>query len=85
MMTLKPLQLYSSRSHKDGTYDKATYIVFSTPSPFTMKFPFQKHSAKGVFQIRSPISGVNFSINISLSQVRVNIKEIENGKTFEIS
>ena len=85
MMTLKPLQLCSSRSHKDGTYDKATYIVFSTPSLFTMKFPFQKHSAKGVFQIRSPVAGVDFSINIPLSQVRVNINETENGKTFEIS
>ena len=72
-------------SHKDGTYDKATYIVFSTPSIFTMKFTFQKHSAKGVFQIRPPVSGVNFSVNILLSQVRVNIKETENGKIFEIS
>ena len=32
-----------------------------------------------------PVSGVNFSHNISVSQVRVNIKESENGTTFEIS
>ena len=28
--------------------------------------------AKGVFQIQSPICGVNFSNNISITQVRVN-------------
>ena len=28
--------------------------------------------AKGVFQIQSPICGVNFSNNISITQARVN-------------
>ena len=28
--------------------------------------------AKGVFQIQSPISGVNYSNNISITQVRAN-------------
>ena len=28
--------------------------------------------AKGVFEIQSPICGVNFSKNISITQVRVN-------------
>ena len=28
--------------------------------------------AEGVFQIQSPICGVNFSNNISITQVRVN-------------
>ena len=39
--------------------------------------------AKGVFQIQSPICGVNFSNNISITQVRVNEREIELDATFE--
>ena len=31
--------------------------------------------AKGVFQIQSPICGVNFSNNISITQVKVNERE----------
>ena len=31
--------------------------------------------AKGVFQIQSPICGVNFSINVSITQVRVTEKK----------
>ena len=38
-----------------------------------MKSPApEKKRAKGVFQIQSPICGVNFSNNISITQVRVN-------------
>ena len=38
-----------------------------------MKFPTQeKQCAEGVFQIQSPICGVNFSSNISITQVRAN-------------
>ena len=38
-----------------------------------MKSPFLENKcAKGVFQIQSPISGVNFLSNISITQVRVN-------------
>ena len=45
----------------------------------------QGHSAKGVSQIHPPVSGVTFSNNILISQVRVNIEETEDGITFEIS
>ena len=38
---------------------------------------------KGIFQIQPPISGANFSNNISIPQFRVNMKEIEHDKTFE--
>ena len=44
----------------------------------------RRHSAKGVSQI-DPVSGFNFSNNISISQVRINIREGEHGTTFEIS
>ena len=38
-----------------------------------MKFPTpETKSAKGVFQIQSPIFGVNFPKNISITQVMVN-------------
>ena len=41
-------------------------------------------SAKGVSQIHPPVSGVNFSNNISIPQARVNIKKTEHDLTFEI-
>ena len=37
----------------------------NTPTP-------EAKSAKGVFQIQSPICGVNFLNNISITQVKVN-------------
>ena len=40
---------------------------------------------KGVFQIQTLISGVNFSNNMSISQSRVNMSEIEHDSTFETS
>ena len=43
----------------------------------------QRHSAKGVFQIDHPVAGANFSNNISMSLVRVNIRETEHDTTFE--
>ena len=39
--------------------------------------------AEGIFQIQSPICGVNSSNNISITQVRVNEREIELDATFE--
>ena len=75
-------------------YDKATYIVSSNLCLFTCSqatgFPWnpypQRHiSAKGVSQIHPPVSGVNFLNNISIPQVRVNIKKTEHDKTFKIS
>ena len=44
----------------------------------------RRHSAKGIFQIHSPVSGLNLSNNISVPRVRVNIREIERDITFEI-
>ena len=38
---------------------------------------------KGVFEIEPPISGVNFSNNMLISQVRVNRRETEYEITFE--
>ena len=43
------------------------------------------HSAKGILQLQPPVSGVNFSNNISIPQVRVNITETEDGTIFEFS
>ena len=38
-----------------------------------MKFPtLETKCAEGIFQIQSPICGVNFSNNVSITQVRVN-------------
>ena len=39
--------------------------------------------AEGVFQIQSPICGVNFSNNISITQVRVNESKNLLDSTFE--
>ena len=51
-----------------------------------MKFPTpEAQCAEGVFQIQSPICGVNFSNNISITQVRVNERETELDSTFETS
>ena len=44
----------------------------------------RRHKAKGVFQINPTVSGPNVSNNISVPQVRVNIKEMEHVATFEI-
>ena len=94
MITLNPLPLCYSRSHKYNNYEKATYIVsynlclFTCPQ--TIDFPWnlypQRHiSAKSVSQIHPPVSGVNFLNNISIPQVRVNIKKTEHDTTFTIS
>ena len=42
----------------------------------------RRHSAKDVFQIHPPISVLNLSNNVSVPQVRVNIREIERDTTF---
>ena len=42
------------------------YMKFRTP---------EAKCAKGVFQIQSPICGVIFSSNISITQIRVNEKK----------
>ena len=41
--------------------------------------------AKGVIQIQPPISGVNFSSNMSIPQARVNMNQTEYDTTFETS
>ena len=43
-----------------------------------------RHSGKVVFQIHSPVFGLNLPNNISVPQVRVNIREIEHDTIFEI-
>ena len=46
----------------------------------------QRHRMRRVFfQIQLPISGINFSIIIFISLVRVNMRETEHDKTFETS
>ena len=94
MITLNPLPLRSSRSNKYNNYDKATYIVSSDLCQFTCPqaadFPWNLYpqihiSVKGVSQIHPHVSGANFSNNISIPQVKVNIKKTEDGTTFEIS
>ena len=95
MITLNPLPPCSSRYHKYNNHDKATFIVSSNLCLFTCsqvtEFPWnpypQRHiSAKmGVSQIHPPVSGVNFSNNMSIPQVRVSIKKTKHYTTFEIS
>ena len=65
--------------------------------PYSLDWPIQlllrvalnphpeKLNVKGFFQIHSPVSVVNVSDNISVSQVKGNKKETEYGTTFEIS
>ena len=48
-------------------------------------YPQRDISAKGFSQIHPSTSGVNFSNNISVPRVRVNIKKTEHDTTFEIS
>ena len=51
-----------------------------------MKSPTpEQKCAKGNFQIQPPICGVNFSNNISMTQVRVNERKNYLGSTFETS
>ena len=92
VMTLNPLPLFFSKSHKYNNYDKATYIVSSTlvyslapRSKVLHEIPTPNAQCKGCFSNSSPVSGIRFSNNLSISQVRVNIKETEHGTTFEIS
>ena len=89
-----PLPLCSSRSHKYINYDKGTYIIVSNLCLFTCPpshrrswnpYPQRHISAKGFCQIHSPVSGVHFSNNISIPQVRVSIKKTKHDTTFKIS
>ena len=91
MITLNPLPFCSSRSHKYSNFDKKTYIVSSNHCLFTCSqatgFPWNPYpqryiSAKGVSQIHLPVSGVNFSNDMSIPQVRVNIKKTEKWQNF---
>ena len=96
-ITLTPLTPCSSLSfwsHKCNNYDKATHIVSSNLCLFTCPqardFPWnpypQRHiSAKSVSQIHLLVSSVNFSNNVSILQVRVNIKKTEHVIIFKIS
>ena len=96
-ITLNPLTPCSSlsfRSHKCNNYGKATHIVSSNLCLFTCPqardFPWnpypQRHiSAKSVSQIHIPVSSVNFSNNVSIPQVRVNIKKTVNMSQFSRS
>ena len=94
MITLKKaLPLCFSRSFKYNNYDKATYIVSYNLCLFF--FPQDFHETptyrnilvqKGCFSNSSPyFSGVNFSNNISMPRVWVNVRKTEHDKIFEIS
>ena len=50
-----------------------------------MKYPTPEAYCAGVFQIQSPICGVNFSNNISTPQLRANKRETELDSTFVTS
>ena len=47
--------------------------------------PPETYCVKGVFQIQTTISCVNVSVNISIPQIRVNLRETEHDTTFETS
>ena len=71
------------RSNKYSNYGKATYIVSSNLFLFACSQAF--HEIPGVSHIHPPVFGVNFSNNLSIPQVWVNMKKIEHDTTFEIS
>ena len=51
-----------------------------------MKFSSpERQCAKSDFQIQPSISGVDLSNNMTIPQVRVNMRETEHGTTFETS
>ena len=47
--------------------------------------PIQGDIVQGAFQIHLSVSGFNFSNNMPVPQVTVNIRETEHDTTFEIS
>ena len=81
MITLKnpQLPLCFSGSHKYNKYDKATYTVSSNfvhslaPRLSMKSLLTEDHQCtKGVSQIHPPVSGVNFSDNISIGTLGVS-------------
>ena len=58
-------------------------MILKKKTDFAWNPHYQRHSAKGVFRIYHPVAGVNFPNNISISLVRVNIRETEHDTTFE--
>ena len=64
--------------------NRSPLIIFRKEDRFSMKYPTQEaQCAEGIFQIQTPICGVNFSNNISIPQVRVKKRETELDSTFE--
>ena len=60
-----------------------TYFICLPPGhKVCMESSPQRHSAKGVFQIHPPVSGVNFSNKMSIPQVGVKIRKTKHGTTF---
>ena len=47
--------------------------------------PPEAESSKGAFQIQPPISGVNFSNNVTVPKAIVNMSETEHDTTFKTS
>ena len=87
----KNLSVCSSRSLKMTTMTRQhtqfplTFVYSLAPRPLAFYESLIHRDKKGVSQIHSPVSGVNFSNNTSIPQVRVNIKKIEHETSFEIS
>ena len=74
---------------RQHTYFPLTFVsslAFKQVKEFPWNLYPQRHiSVMGISQIHCPVSGVNFSNNISIPQVRVNITETEHGTIFEFS
>ena len=90
MITLKSPNLFVSpgptnittmtRQHKQFPL---TFVCSLAPTLSMKSLPTEAYQCKkGVFQNHLPVSGVNFSNNISIAQVSVNIKNIEHDKFF---
>ena len=75
----KPTELYNQ-----GIKVQVTNKDIKKEDRLCMKSPPQIYSVQRViFKFKALISGVNFSNNISITQIRVNMTEIKHDKTFE--
>ena len=69
---------------RQNTQFPLTFVYSLAPDHglFMKPYPERHISAKGVSQIHPPVSDVNFSSNISIPRVRVDIKKTEHDTTF---
>ena len=79
------IQMFLKNFYNQGINVQITTKDIKMKTDFAWNPRSSRHSAKSIFEIYPPVSGLNFSINMSVSQVRVKIRETERDTTFEIS